>query len=125
LLVVSAYRSVLDVDPAGSGTSGSDLDLESDGEPHFDKQAREATREAAGAAAAEARELYVGLEVAAQVVEGRPAQALVRQADGAALLVVGTPASGGFAGLQLGSVPHAVLHASPVPVAVVPSGDRS
>lgn len=53
----------------------------------------------------------------------RPAHALLAEAVGAQLLVVGSRGRGGFAGLLLGSVGHAVLHRSPCPVVVVRPGD--
>lgn len=60
----------------------------------------------------------------ALVVDGDPADALLRAATGeqADLLVVGTRGSGGFAGLHLGSVAHHLAHHSTVPLAIVPEG---
>jgi len=58
--------------------------------------------------------------VLAQVVEGHPAEALLRAAAGAEMLVVGSRGHGTFAGIMLGSVSqHCVQHA-PCPVVVVP-----
>jgi len=55
-----------------------------------------------------------------QVIEGHPAEALLRAAAGAELLVVGSRGHGTFAGIVLGSVSqHCVQHA-PCPVVVVP-----
>ena len=55
-----------------------------------------------------------------RVVErGHPAQVLLREAVGARLVVVGSRGRGGFAGLLLGSTSQALLHRSPVDVAVV------
>lgn len=48
-----------------------------------------------------------------------PAHELARAAETACLVVVGSRGSGGFAGLLLGSVAHAVLHRAASPVAVV------
>lgn len=53
------------------------------------------------------------------VTRDGPALALLTEAEGARLVVVGSRGRGGFAGLLLGSVSHAVLHRSPCPVAVV------
>jgi nucleotide-binding universal stress UspA family protein len=53
------------------------------------------------------------------VVQGHPAQALLDQAAGAELLVVGCRGHGGFAGMLLGSVSqHVIAHAA-CPVLVV------
>jgi nucleotide-binding universal stress UspA family protein len=58
-------------------------------------------------------------KVAAEVVEGHPADVLVRVAKGAELLVVGSRGHGAFKGMFLGSVSsHCVSH-SPCPVVVV------
>lgn len=65
-----------------------------------------------------------GVEVEPTVVQERhPADALVELSSDADLLVVGSRGRGGFGGLMLGSVTHAlVLHAT-CPVVVVPSRD--
>jgi nucleotide-binding universal stress UspA family protein len=60
--------------------------------------------------------------VAVLPVEGPAGDALVRAADGAELLVVGSRGRGAVRGMLLGSVAlHCVIHA-PCPVMVVPSG---
>ena len=75
----------------------------------------------------EVDQALIGVEVQRAVVEDRhPAEALVTLSADADLLVVGSRGRGGFSGLLLGSVSHAVvLHAS-CPVVVVPShrGER-
>lgn len=66
-----------------------------------------------------ARERHPDLLVR-RVVEGAaPADALVRAADGAGLVVVGARGRGRLSGLLLGSVSHATIHGAPCPVAVV------
>ena len=53
------------------------------------------------------------------VVRGHPAQALLDEAVGADLLVVGCRGHGGFTGMLLGSVSQHVIAHSPCPVLVV------
>ncbi len=47
-------------------------------------------------------------------------EALLREAKGAGLLVVGSRGRGGFTGLLLGSVSQQAIHYAPCPVAVIP-----
>ncbi|MEO7235407.1 MAG: universal stress protein [Lapillicoccus sp.] len=69
-------------------------------------------------------EQYPEVTVHTDVVRGPAADALVKAAAGADLLVVGSRGRGGFLGLMLGSVSRAVLHAAPCPVAVVRHTDH-
>jgi nucleotide-binding universal stress UspA family protein len=64
-------------------------------------------------------EKYPEVEVRRVVERDRPAPALLEQAAGAQLVVVGSRGRGGLAGMLLGSVSHNVLHHSPCPVLVV------
>jgi len=90
-------------------------------------QAQEAMREAALGRAHELVDALLdevgaaGVEVRTTVVQDRhPADALIELSSGADLLVVGSRGRGGFHGLIIGSVTHAlVLHAA-CPVVVVP-----
>lgn len=59
--------------------------------------------------------------VEALSVEGAPSTVLAEQAEGAALLVVGTRGHGAATSAIIGSVSKAVLHHAPCPVAIVPS----
>ena len=68
---------------------------------------------------AEIRQKHPAVPVVEQVVEERPAVALVEASHDAPMLVVGSRGRGGISGLLLGSVSHAVLHQAPCPVAVI------
>jgi nucleotide-binding universal stress UspA family protein len=82
--------------------------LEEIGQPLVDKAVARATE--AGVAAEPA------------LVPKRPAEALLALADehDARMIVVGSASERPLTGLILGSVPHKLVHRSPVPVLVVP-----
>ena len=54
------------------------------------------------------------------LVQGTPAEALLRVAAGADLLVVGSRGRGGFTGLLLGSVSQQCAHHAPCPLVIIP-----
>lgn len=64
-------------------------------------------------------EKYPDVHVTREVVRDHPSRALLRYAEGAALVVVGTRGRGGFRGLVLGSTGHHLLHHAPCPVVIV------
>jgi nucleotide-binding universal stress UspA family protein len=64
-------------------------------------------------------------DVELRPVELTAPQALLREAKGAGLLVVGSRGRGGFAGLLLGSVSQQCVHHAPCPVAVIPQPTNS
>ncbi|MFC9978122.1 universal stress protein [Spirillospora sp. NPDC127200] len=70
------------------------------------------------------RERFPDVEVVPEVVHGTATRALSGASARADLLVVGSRGRGGFAGLVLGSVSHALLHRAHCPVAVVRPGAK-
>ncbi|TQM32508.1 universal stress protein [Nocardia bhagyanarayanae] len=64
-------------------------------------------------------EKYPEVPVTRIVTEDRPARRIMQAADGAQLIVLGSHGRGGFPGMTLGSVPHAVAHRTEVPLIVV------
>lgn len=66
------------------------------------------------------REKYPDVNVRQEVMKGSPVKSLVKASENAAMLVVGSRGLGGFRGLLLGSVSHAVVHKAACTVAVVP-----
>jgi nucleotide-binding universal stress UspA family protein len=65
------------------------------------------------------QEKYPDVHVTREVVRDHPSPALLRHAQSARLMVVGTRGRGGFSGLVLGSTGQHLLHHAPCPVAVV------
>ncbi|GAA2243881.1 MULTISPECIES: universal stress protein [Kitasatospora] len=78
------------------------------------EQRREVEEQLAGL-----RKKYPDVEIETELVRGKAAPALVRASDRADLAVVGSRGRGGFHGLALGSVGHALLHYGTCPIAVV------
>lgn len=66
-----------------------------------------------------------GVTVTGDVVQGNASTVLLRAAENADLVVVGSRGFGGFTGLLLGSVSKQVLHHSPCPVLVVRTRSRT
>jgi nucleotide-binding universal stress UspA family protein len=64
-----------------------------------------------------------GVEATTELVDDRPADALIRAAaeHSARMIAVGTHGESPLAGALLGSVPHKLVHRSTIPVLVVPA----
>jgi nucleotide-binding universal stress UspA family protein len=67
------------------------------------------------------QEKYPDVPVSRHVSREHASRALLRHAEGAQLVVVGTRGRGGFRGVLLGSTSQRLLHHAPCPVAVVPT----
>ena len=81
----------------------------------------EAAHRAALARAVEMAEA-AGIDTQVEVVDDKPAQALIQVADAhdATVIVVGTSGESPLRGAMLGSTPHKLLHLSTRPVLCVP-----
>jgi nucleotide-binding universal stress UspA family protein len=65
-----------------------------------------------------------GVEVEKVVARGGVAHELLKAAEGAEMLVLGSRGHGGFMGLLLGSVSHQCAHHAPCPVVIVPRAEH-
>lgn len=84
-------------------------------------EAKQHAETIASEAAAEVARLRPAISCEQRVVQGHPAEVLLKEAKDATLIVMGTRGHGGFTGLLLGSVTQQVVHHAPCPVLVVPS----
>ncbi len=71
------------------------------------------------------RSAHPGLRIDEAVIEGHPAQVLVRESGDADLVVVGSRGHGEFAGMLIGSVSEHCVSNARCPVVVVRDGHRS
>jgi nucleotide-binding universal stress UspA family protein len=85
--------------------------------PSLEESAQQAAEDVAARAATNLRAR--GLDAETNVCHGQAADALVQQAEGADLLVVGSRGHGGFSGLLLGSVGQQCAHHAPCPTVIV------
>lgn len=81
----------------------------------FPKEAEDTMQRALTRAA----ELQPSVPREAKIIEGQPADAILKEAQDAVLIVVGGRGRGGFASLLLGSVSQQVVHHAQCPVVVV------
>ncbi|GAA1388117.1 universal stress protein [Catellatospora chokoriensis] len=91
-------------------------------EPDVDpaELARQEAEQMLAEAAGPLRERHPGLAVQLRAVHSlNPERALVEQSEGAGLVVVGCRGRGGFTGMLLGSISHALVQHASCPVAVV------
>ena len=70
-------------------------------------------------AVARAQELQPQVACEGEAIEGHPAAVLLKEAEQADMIVVGSRGHGGFTGLMLGSVSQQVVHHALCPVVVV------
>jgi nucleotide-binding universal stress UspA family protein len=77
-----------------------------------------ATRDTLARAAGRAAELEPGLAIDTETLSGPPATALLREAAGASMLVLGSRGAGGFAAMLLGSVSRYLATRAPCPVVI-------
>jgi len=94
-------------------------------EPPDFEPAQQRADETLGERLAGWQEKYPDVRVRREVVRDHPSRALLRHAEGARFVVVGTRGRGGFSGLVLGSTGQHLLHHAPCPVAVVRTGPES
>lgn len=65
------------------------------------------------------QERYPQVKVERVVERDRPVRSLLKHADDAGLLVVGSRGRGGFSGMLLGSTSNALVHTAPCPLLIV------
>jgi nucleotide-binding universal stress UspA family protein len=107
LLIVGAWEIPMMIEPVGVYPGESFEGL------------REDTESIVQAAVARVRELQPVVACEGKAIEGRPAALLLKEAEHADMIVVGSRGRGGFASLLLGSVSQQVVHHAPCPVVVV------
>jgi nucleotide-binding universal stress UspA family protein len=107
LLIVCAWENPMVVSPMGFCPA-----------EMFEGLAENA-RSIAEAAVARVAELQPLGTCEGKAVEGHPAAVLLKEAEQANMIVVGSRGRGGFASLLLGSVSKRVVHHAPCPVVVV------
>src|SRR5450759_4903408 len=110
LLIVCAWEIPMMIEPVGVYAADSFEGLPDDAE---------STVQAALARVAELQPL-VACE--GKAIEGQPAAILLKEAQDAEMIVVGSRGRGGFASLLLGSVSQQVVHHAPCPLSCAKAG---
>jgi len=87
----------------------------------FEEHAKEVVNKALSQVAL----LQPGVDCEARTPRGRAVEELVREAEDADLLVVGSRGLGSFDRLLLGSVSYQVVHHAACPVVIVPHANRA
>jgi nucleotide-binding universal stress UspA family protein len=85
------------------------LDMAAEGSAELDRVIQEAIEADPGPA----------IDITKSVIQGHPAPVLIHEAQGAALVVVGSRGHGEFAGMLLGSVSEHLSTQAPCPVLIV------
>lgn len=109
LLIICAWEFPMTIAPAGVYPAEAFESLRDDAETIV------------RAAVARVAELQPLVACEGKAVEGQPAAILLKEAQDADMIVVGSRGHGGFASLLLGSVSQQVVHHAPCPVVVVRS----
>lgn len=113
VIAVHAWQTPVVV-PAPGGFAYTIPDIDFDAEAH--RLLDTAIKEATGGTE--------DVKVERRVVQRPATEALVRAADGADMLVIGSRGLGGFSGLLLGSVGQQCAHHARCPVVIIPHEDR-
>ena len=108
--VVAVHASTSPILTFAAGESMLEFD-----EKQIEDEGRLLVAESVAGAAAD----HPDVEWTTEVVIGSPARALLRMAESADLVVVGSRGHGGFTGLLLGSVSQSVLHHTSCAIAIV------
>jgi len=107
LVIVYAWELPTLISPSGVPAPGYFEDLRDDAESIVQ------------AAVARAAALQPGVAGEGKAIGGQPAAVLLREAEHADMIVVGSRGHGGFSSLLLGSVSQQVVHYVPCPVVIV------
>jgi nucleotide-binding universal stress UspA family protein len=120
--VRQAPLTVLTVHQAMAGWAGGSVNYPGDAD--LTAQARKKVQEETDSALASLPAGTPAPSVTIEAVNGIPTVELLKAAEGADMIVVGSRGGGGFAKLMLGSVSTQIVHHAHCPVVVIP-GERN